>query len=351
MKKLITVLSVMILTLTTRVYAIDVADADDIITQTGTYDSTRLVAGNTVTSKAEIDGLSLIAGNEIITEGKSTYGFYAGNNILINEKVEKDLFAAGSNITIGPDAEIGRDVFIAGNMVKIKTNLNRDLRMGGSIIDISGVTIKGDAYLAASQIIMDEETVIEGKLKYPEETTVKNLEQAQIGSVETYQTVKVEVRYNMMDRVRDFCVGTVASFLTLVVLFFIIPNAKEKLDNTELTVEGVLKRIGLGLVTLISVPIITIIGLITVVLIPVSLITLTLYVIAIYLSTLLVYYVVGKEIAKKLNKENKYLAIILGILTIKLIKLVPYIGGIVGILAVLYGMGLITKYIFSRKSN
>lgn len=351
MKKLVTVLSVLILALTTKVYAKNIAEASDILSQSGTYDSTRIVAGNTVTSSATIDGLSLIAGNEVTVEGSAPYGIFAGNNILVNGIIEKDLFLAGNNLTIGSTAEIGRDVYIAGSIMKIKANINGDLRAGGSSIDLSGITIKGDAYLAVDQITVDSDTVIEGKLTYPEESTVNNLDQAKIGSTETYQTVKVEVKYDVMDVVRNFFIGTASAFLTLTILFFVIPSAQEKLDQEEIKVQEVLKRLGIGLVSLISTPIIAIIGLITVLLIPASLITLVLYVIAIYLSSLLTYYIVGKEINKKLNKENKYLAIIIGILVVKLIKLVPYIGGIVGFLSLIYGMGLITKFVFNRKSK
>ena len=65
MKKLVTLLSVLILTLTTKIYAIDILKAGETVTDTGVYDSTRLVAGNTVINKSEVDGLSLIAGNDL----------------------------------------------------------------------------------------------------------------------------------------------------------------------------------------------------------------------------------------------------------------------------------------------
>lgn len=351
MKKLVTLLSVLILTLTTKIYAIDILKAGETVTDTGVYDSTRLVAGNTVINKSEVDGLSLIAGNDLTLEGSAPYGFFAGNNILVNEKIEKDLFVAGSNITIGSDAEIGRDVYLAGNIIRVKTNLNRDLRVGGTSVDLSGVTIKGDAYLATERIIMDSETVIEGKLSYPEESTIENLDKAKVSRVEAVKTTKVEITYTVADRVRNLTISAITSFLTLTILFLVVPGVKEKLDKSEITPESILKKTGIGLVTLVSVPMISIIAMITVVLIPVSLITLTLYIISLYISSLLVYYIVGNEICKKLNKENKYLSILIGIITVKLIKFIPVIGGLVSLLCLLYGMGLIVYLATKKKSN
>lgn len=345
MKKIITMISIMILMLTTNVYAINIAEAGETVNQIGDYDSTRIVAGNTVNSKANIDGLSIIAGNEITLEGSAPYGFYAGNIITINQKIEKDLFIAGNSITIDNDSQIGRDIFIAGNTVKIKTNINRDLRVGGTKVDISGITIKGDAYIEAEQIILDEETTIEGKLTYPEESNIIGLDKAKVEKIETTKYEKIVIEYTIMDRVRNFIISTLASIVTLIALFYIIPSSKEKLDNTELTPENIIKKIGIGLLALIAVPFIALISMFTGVLTPLALITLVVYIIGIYLSSLLIYYIVGKEITKKLNKENKYLAIIIGVISVKIIRYIPVIGGIVGALSLFYGLGLIFKFV------
>ena len=350
MKKIITLLSVLMLTLTTKVYAVNVAESDETINQTGKYDSTRFLAGNTINSKAEIDGISFVAGNDLTLEGKTSYGFYAGNIININEIVEKDLFAAGNNITIGEDAKIERDVYIVGNQIKIKTDLNRDLRAGGTRVDISGITIKGDAYIASEQIILDENTVIEGKLTYPEDAKITGFEKAKVEKTEKIKTTNIEIEYTMKDRIRSFIFSSISAILTLIIVFFIIPSAKEKLDKNEVTPGNVLKTTGIGFLTLIIVPIVALVSLITIVLSPVALIALVMYIISIYLSSLFAYYIVGNEITKKMNKENKYLAIIIGVVSVKLIKFIPVIGGLVSAFAFFYGMGLIV-YFMKRKSS
>ena len=152
-------------------------------------------------------------------------------------------------------------------------------------------------------------------------------------------------------RIRDIIISAITSLLTLTILFLVVPGRKEKLDNSGITPERIVKKTGIGLIALVSVPMISIIAIITLVLIPVSLITLTLYIISLYISSLLVYYIVGNEICKKLNKENKYLSILIGIITVKLIKFIPVIGGLVSLLCLLYGMGLIVYLATKKKSN
>ena len=350
-KKILSLFSILIISMfmVTNVSALELTQAGDDVIQEGDYNSLRLVAGKNVTSTANIDGISLIAGNNITVNGHVSYGFYAGNSITINESIEKDMFAAGNMITIGDNANIGRDAFVAGNKVTINSNVGRDLRAGASIINISGITINGDAYLDAEEIIMNEDTVITGKLTYLEDTRVTGLNTATIGSVETTKVPEVTVKYNPIDTVYSFIINVIAAFIVMIVLFYLIPNSKEKINNVELQASPILKTMGIGLLVLIVAPLAIIIAMFTGVLTPISLITLAVFAIAIYLSTILSSYVLGNIINTKLLKnDNVYLSLVIGIILIKLIKLIPKLGGWIVALALFYGMGLIYKYITNR---
>lgn len=349
MKRFLCLLSILLFTfITTNVYAINISAVGDSINVDGSYESSRFVAGNKVFNSSSVDGLSLIAGNEINTKGTTPYGLYAGNVITIDDNITKDLFVAGNMITINNDASIGRDVYIAGNDITIRSNIERDLRAGGTTVDISGITIKGDAYIDAEQIIMDEETKIEGKLVYSEDSNVIGLNQAVIGSIEVTKIDKVVIEYNFMDTVREFIISSIASFITLIVIFYILPKSKEKLENTDLSVGSIAKSTGIGFLVLITVPIVSLIGLFTGILTPISLIAVVLYIICIYISSLLVYYIVGNVIAKKMNIDNYYLAIVIGIIIVKLVKFVPIVGGLISALSLFYGLGLIFSYITKK---
>lgn len=343
------ILLVTILTIT-NVYALEITQAGDNVIQEGDYDSVRLVAGNKVTNKANVDGISLVAGNEVILEGSAPYGFYAGNIVTVNENISKDMFVAGNNITIGEYAVIGRDVYIMGNTIKINTNVSRDLRIGGESVNLSGITIGGDAYIAAEEIILDENTVITGKLTYPEKAKITGLDSATIGSVETKKYDEAVIEYNFIDSVYDFIVSAVAAFIVIVALFFVIPNSKEKLNKVELKISSIAKITGIGLLVLIVMPIISLFALFTGFLTPLALIAFAIYIISIYLSSLLVYYIIGNVFTNKVfKKDNTYLALACGIVLTKLVKLIPVIGGLISAIVLFYGLGLIYKYIQARQ--
>ena len=195
MRKFLKMLSVLLLLfVVTNTYAVELFESGNVVTQEGEYSSTRFVAGNKVTNKADVDGLSFAAGNEVTLEGKAPYGFFAGNFVTVNEQIEKDLFVAGNRVTIGKDAILGRDVFIAASTVEIKSNIGRDLRVGAASVDLSDITIEGNAYVMADEIIMNANTNIKGKLSYLDDAIVTGLDVATVGSTEVNKNVKVEVK-------------------------------------------------------------------------------------------------------------------------------------------------------------
>ena len=335
-----------------NVYALEVAEAGDDVTEEGAYDSARFVAGNKVTSKAVIDGLSLVAGNDLYLEGSASYGLYAGNTITISGNIEKDLFVAGNKIVIENNAIIGRDAYIAGNQITIKTNITRDLRVGGSTVDLSGVTIGGDAYVDADKLIMDENTIITGTLAYYEATKVTNLDKATIGNVVTKKVNQKVIEYGFKERIYSFIVSVIAGFITMLCLLHFCPKTKERLNELDLSFGNMAKTACIGFALLILVPIVSVLAMVTGFLTPIALILLALYVISIYLGTLLVCYVIGNTIGAKLFKKNDiYISLAIGILLVKLLKLIPVVGGYIGAIILFYGLGIIYGFIKDNTKN
>ena len=339
MKKIMYALLLFFLTIPLLVNA-TAFEAGNELNVKGDFNSTKFIAGNNVTTKANIDGIAFVAGNNITANGKISYGFLAGNSILIEGEVEKDLFAAGSTITIEDSAKLPRDVYIAADKVIIKTNIGRDLNIGASSVDLSGITINGNATIYAEHITLDKNTIIKGTLKYYEDAKVENLDKAQIENTKKVANVKVEK--TTFSKVMDKITSIVSSYIALLVILLLIPKFKKKIDKEKFDAATIAKTSLLGLATLVVIPVICIIGMITLFLLPLSFILLVLYIIAIYLSSLIAYYMYGKKIYSLTGKKsNLYLELLIGIVLFKLITMIPYIGGLVLFISLIYGMGLI----------
>ena len=325
--------------------------AEDNITVEEEQNSSQFIFGNQVIAKSKIAGLSFIAGYSMDISGTAEYGLYAGNTITINSNIEKDLFVAGNVINIGCDAKIGRDVYLAGNIMKINANLPRDLRAAGTTVDISNITINGDAYIDANQIIMNDSTIITGKLSYIEGATFEGKDKASIGKIETRKDSDIgEIEINFGSKLTSQLISVAAGIIVMIALFYMIPALKKKLDETELTASSIIGTIGKGVGVLIVIPIVSIIALVTGILTPLALIVLALYGIGLYLASILSGYIIGRTIMTGIfKKDNQYLSILLGILLIRLLGLVPIVSGIISIICFLYGMGLIYNII--KKKN
>lgn len=350
-KKILSLFSILLISFAfiTPVNAIEIAKAGDSIVEEGDYQSLRIIAGKTITNHAKVDGITFIAGNNLTLEGSSPYAFYAGNVITIREKIEKDMFVAGNLITVDTDAIIGRDLYIAGNDVTIKTNIGRDLRIGASSVDLSNITINGDAYVDATTIIMNEKTVITGTLSYLENAKVTGLDIASIGDKKVTTSKELNAEVNYMSKVYSFIFSVISGFVAVAIIFYLIPKSLTKLNKLKIEVNDTFKSLGIGLLFLVFAPLLLLSLLITGYLSTVALFGICVYILIIYLSTFIAAYIVGKKLLDITMKDvNPYLALACGIIIVKLIKLVPYLGGICGLIIMLYGLGLICRFIISR---
>ncbi len=342
----------------TNVNAKELVVASEDVEQTGKYDSIRFVFGKTITNKADVDGLSIIAGEVLTLDGKTPYGFYAGRVLSVSENVLKDVFVAGDDITLTEKALVGRDAFIAGNNVKIKAVIQRDLRLGASSVDLSGATIKGNANVDAEEIKLDDNTKILGTLTYSEDTKISGLSDKNAKNVEVTKAKEVtetseSISDIVIEKVTNFIMSTARAFIVMIILLWLLPKLNNKIKDEEFELSNVVKTSLIGLGTLIVIPIVSLIALFTGLLSSLSLIIFAVYAVSLYLSSIFVYYIVGNYIDEKfIKKDNMYLSLICGILLVKLIALIPILGGIISFVTLLYGLGIILNYINSlRKEN
>lgn len=321
-----------------------VMEADSSVKYDKKENTSKFIAGNDIINTSEIDGISFIAGNTVSTSAKSTYGMYAANSITINDEIEKDLFVAANKIVIDKNATLPRDVFIVGNVINIKSDIGRNLYISGSHVDLSGIKIKGNVNIYADEILFNEQTVIKGKLTYNEDAKVDTLKKAKIGKKEVTKSVKVEETF--IEKVYSEVESIIAGIITLIVLLGIFSSVRKSIDGVDIKFNNLCFKALIGLIVLIFVPFVSLIALFTGILTPLAIILLIAYGVAIYLSFLLVDYIVGKKLwALTKKKSNFIIEVIIGVLVMKLISLIPYLGGWLSFIVLLLGLGLIESLI------
>ena len=344
MKKILKYLIISLFIFPITVFA-KVWDVDNTVILNKDLNSSHVSVGQTVKSNSKIDGINTLIGKEIRHEGTSDYLISIGESIDVNGTVEKDMFVVGQDITLGSDIILKRDLYVIGQNIKILSNIDGDIRMAGTTLDLRGVTVKGNVYTYADKIILNSKTTINGKLSYLEDATVSGLDRAKVNKTKTIASNKNEnIKERIFFFISNFITRMIAAFIVLALVIALMPNLKKKLDKEEVDFKHVLSLLGRGIVVILVIPFISLAALFTGILTPAALIILALYFIAAYISTLLVAYKVGQIIGKKLNVKNTYLSALLGIIVIYLIELIPGIGAIISIAALFIGLGFIYNY-------
>ena len=324
-----------------------VVDVDDKVVVDKEYNSSHFSFGKTVKSSGTIKGINFIAGNEIDTAGTSMFGAYAGNLISINENVEYDLFVAGNDVNIGSDSVLNRDVYIAANSVKINADIKRNIYIACNVLDVSGVTIKGNLRTSASNIIMDKDTKIDGKFTYYDSAIIEGKDAATINKTNILSSETVEVK-TFQSKLQDFIITLISSYLTLFFLIVCLPGVNKLIKKYKISPDDVAKKSLIGVCILVGVPIASLIFMISAVMLPLGLCSIALYCVAVYISSLVTSYIVGIQLAKPLKITNDYLIALVGLLVVKLLSIVPIIGVFVSLVAMLMGLAVIVKLITKK---
>lgn len=340
MKKIfVFLLAIMMLVVNVNAESIFSVD-DNILTDTGVYDQTKIRFGKDVTSNAEIDGLNITFGQNITTNGKSDYMLNFANHITLNEAIDKDAFIFANYINVGSDANPKRDVYLFASDVKVNANIKRNARIFASNVDLSGVTINGNATIYADKIDLTD-TIIKGQLKYSSSASVTGLTSETASNVsKIYETKTSE---NNGSVISDYITKVLGMFLMVIITFSLIPKIKHNLDKVKF--EKSVNSTWKGLLLAVCVPLPLIILMITMVLTRFSILLFMLYIILLFIAVPFGTYVIGKYVYKRLNiKVNEYAGLLVSLIAMNLLFLLPIIGGLLRFFVVCYFLGLMIDW-------
>lgn len=311
-----------------------------------------LLAGNNITSDVKAPrGLMLVAGNMLQLGTDSEYGFIFGNVIDFNGQTSRDLYIAGNLVTLKTDAAIGRDVFVASSSLTVETDLAGDLGATADMVVFKDVVIDGNINLDAAHIKFDGKVEIAGALTYNDNAEVSGLEKASYGSIEAYHVEEVNTAALLVAEIYGKFLSVAGLFIAIAILAALYPRMHEKVAK-ETTVNNFGADLAIGLGTLIIVPAIALLSFFTVIAAPLGVILLALYVITIYLAQGFAGIWLGHLILEKAfkGKGNIFAEAFLGILILGILALIPYIGVTTGFIGLLLGLGLIIKCLKPQKN-
>ena len=320
--------------------------AESDVEGTQRFESSAFFIGENVPNNATVNGIGLILNDSVSATGEYEYGVMAGNAVSVAGKVAKDAFIAGNVIDIPKQAEIGRDLYIAGSSVTIATDIPGNVYVYANTVIIKNATISGNLITLAKRVSFENATIA-GEFKHDYETEIA-------GSYTVTNTVvyahseAVAMRYNPGNVITNHLLS-LAGYLVIAILVVIFGKKMfEKLDKDTASYKGIdiaattLK----GLLSIIVIPVAVAMLALTVVGIPAALLVVLFYIVLVCLSSILVANFVGKRILKK---QQTLFCVTLGLVIFTVIELVPYIGVLVSFIITLFGLGLFINLLFAKK--
>jgi predicted anti-sigma-YlaC factor YlaD len=323
-------------------YGLDVRSSDKPVVPSGeTIDDTLVVAGDSVT----IDGT--VTGDVIAFVRQVTIrGTVKGNVISFARYVEIEGTVEGSLIGFAQSLQARGQV--SGNFYAFAqtAEIGRDAHIDNAIVFASRSNIDGqigrDAYVRAASLKVAESAHINGLLN----ARVSRRESAYIAPGAVIGKTDIQGPQPRPSKYATFSfyvwqtIWLTAAFLVGLLLFWIVPAlTRVTLANSR----DFLVSAGVGFLTLIGLPVASIVAAITLVGLPLGLIGLACWIVAIYLAKIVVAGFLGRSLLEKGGATSRSTAFVLlvGLGLIFIAINLPYVGALVNFFLIVLGLGIL----------
>ena len=301
------------------------------------------IIANTVEITGQIEGnLFVLCNNLNIDNSVSNGGLVGGsiyacaNNIYYNGACTY-LYTIANKLDMTYDSFVIRDAKIAALNSDIRSGIGRDLDLQSINIKLGNETELPAIYGNLNYSSLKKLEVPEGIIspENPKENPEENI---------TYTNLLSLNNYNIKDILIDISSSVIITLAVFLILNTFIKNYKEKIYNFDFSVLQLIKAFGIGLVSIIIIPLISILLLITSVGTILGIILAILFFV-LYSISLPVLCIKIANVLKPILKLNKLPIFILVISLISIIlyvlSLIPFVGIILYLIIKIISIGLV----------
>ena len=284
-----------------------------------------LYLGQKIKVNKNINGIAFLFASDINIDSNVENGLLVAKNVTLSGTVDRDLFVASTSFKLSKDAKINRDLFLTSKRVELEGTIERDAFIVSNIIIIkSGSIINSNVRLRANNITIEDNVTITGTLKYNEDafTNIKNKDSL---NIETYMGDLIDKESSGMSQVVVFIYKVVSKILLFFLLIWLFPRLFKKLNKVNEKPIEYAKNLGVGAIILVLTPLLSLFLLVLPYTTSIGILSLIFYFITMYLSLIVVGYLLGELLREKLIKKqlNPFISGMFGILLVQLLALIP----------------------------
>jgi cytoskeletal protein CcmA (bactofilin family) len=279
-----------------------------------------------------------------------------GGTVVVSGTVTGDVQAVAGSVTIEGDVDGSVDALGGSVLVRDGARIGGSLEAAAGAIQLDGEVV-GNARLGGDEVTLGPTAVVGGNLEYDAET----FDVAPGASIAGTTTQNDELSFNVGSPFAggvDFAVPTIppivvvaygflANLLLGAVLLLAAPRFAEQV--VDVGTNRALQSGGVGLLTIVGVPILLVVLLLTIVGIPLSLLGLVVFVLALWIGQVFGAYLVGTKALDLADRSSRWGALVVGLLALAVLELVPYgLGGVVSFVVLLLGLGALALALYER---
>ena len=329
---------------------------------------------------SKIYGDLYVCANEVeLSQGSTIYGnvFIVAKKVTLNSEIGGSLYASVSNFDMQYFGFISRDLhlsaknanlngyvyrnsFIDANNIKTEDKFinQQDFNLTDANTFTFSGEIKGNASVNAKNITLqnkdndkDITCKISGNLLYSSkgELEIPNgIVSGEVNYSKYSSTSSKSVLSNVWNFVLELATLLVCVYIIYLLISKFAPKYLDKISN--LSVKGLLKYLGIGVLFLILVPIISFLLLLSNIGSTLGIILILIYITLLLIAKSIFIISIATFAKNKLNNNiNSYLYILAIAVILSLINLIPYLGFIISLLTKLVGFGIITTNLIPSK--
>jgi len=283
------------------------------------------------------DDLEAVGGT-VVVEGTVTGDLEAtGGTVVIDGTVEGDVEAAAGTLDIG--GTVGGDVEGAGGSVTVDegAQIGGNLTAGAGSATVDG-RIDGNVEIGAEEITLGPTADIRGDLTY--DGTLNRADGATVGgTVERTDNVSVNPSGPSfaLPTGTFTAYGVVANLVAGAVLVVAFPRFSTSVADD--VTDDPLRMGAFGLLALVGVPLVCVLLFLTLVGIPLSIAGIVAYAFLVWAGALYGRFALGRWLLRRIDRDSRWLALLVGVLGVAAVKFVPILGDLVEAVVVLVGLG------------
>ncbi|WP_224447438.1 polymer-forming cytoskeletal protein [Haloprofundus salilacus] len=314
-----------------------------VVAEDETVDELNAFGGSVVVRGTVNGNVSALAGDVYVADTGRVGGNVAGaaGAVRIAGSVEGDVAGASGSLTLEEGSTVGGDVAAGTGSLTVAegATVRGDLSAGAQTASING-TVEGDAEIDADEILLGSAAVIEGDLTY--DGTLQRADGAVVnGTVEREDDLATAAPVGTDGPLIPgwtFAVyGLLLNLLLGAILLFVFPSFSQRVVLEAARSPGLSG--GVGLLSVVVVPLVLLLLVLTLVGIPLALVGSVLFGLLVWVGGVYGRFAVGAVILAYTDREGEWVALLVGVLVVGLVVQIPVLGWVVNLAVGLVGLG------------